>query len=102
MNRVCLNDFINHIEELAKVSDKSDYLQDSSGRYNKVTYLEDCINEAKRLIAYGESQIALENMLENLNEVSIQLDKDVVKLARQAFGMQTPPNIENLLSKLTE
>ena len=102
MNRDCLIKFIYHIEELAKVSDKSDYVQDSLGRYNKVTYLEDCIIEAKRLIAYGESQIALENMLENLYEVSIQLDKDVVDLARQAFGMQIPPNIENLLSKLTE
>lgn len=102
MNRIYLDKFIDQLVELARTSDKSDYVQDSLGRYNKVLFLEDLILQAKSLITYGENKIALENMLENLNEVSIRLDKNIVSLARQAFGEQISPNMENLLNALTK
>jgi len=102
MNSDYLEEFINQLKELMNVSNKKDYVQDGRGSYLKVIYLENLILEAKELIKYGECKIALENMLENLNEVSILLDKDIVNLARQSFGEQITMYMDELLKTLTE
>lgn len=57
-------EFINQIEELMRESDKEEYVLDEAGMYLKVLYLEHLISEARELIKYGESKIALENMVE--------------------------------------
>jgi len=100
MNKEFVEMFINQIEDLMRASDKKEYVQDEAGMYLKVPYLEHLISEARELIKYGESKIALENMLENLNEVSILLDESVVDLARQAFEVQVTTDMERLLNKL--
>jgi hypothetical protein len=102
MNRDFLDEFINQLEKIMEVSNKDEYVQDSKKSYLKIFYLENLIIEAKELIGYGEYVIALENMLENLNEVSILLDKYIVNLARQAFGEQITMYMEELLKKLTK
>lgn len=42
----------------------------------------------------------MENILENLNEVSISLDEKTITLARQAFDNQISTHMEELLSQL--
>jgi len=75
---------------------------DKAGVYSKGVILDDIIFEAQNLIKYGEYRIALENTLENLNEVSITLEKEIVELARQAFGQNITKEMELLLSLLTK
>lgn len=100
MNKDFVEMFINQIEDLMRASDKEEYVQDEAGMYLKVLYLEHLISEARELIKYGESKIALENMLENLNEVSISLDESVLELARRAFEDQATSYMEQLSNNL--
>lgn len=102
MNKEALEIFVNQIEKLSKINDKEDYVKDNSGIYLKSSFLENLVLDAKELIKYGEYEIALENILENLNEVSIVLDEKVVNLARQAFGEKITTYTEILLSSLTK
>lgn len=92
--------FIDKIEDLMEQSDEEEYIQDEAGTYLKSSYLRDLILETRRLTKYGEYKIALENMLENLSEVSIPLDKVTIELAYRAFDRQISSYIEHLLSKL--
>lgn len=100
MNKEYVEEFIDQIEKLMKVSGEEEYVQDEAGLYLKVPYLKDLILEARRLIKYGEYKIALENILENLNEVSISLDEKTITLARQAFDNQISTHMEELLSQI--
>ncbi len=84
-----LENFINYIEKLMLQCDETDYVQDSGGGcYLKREYMKHLICDARELIKYGEGTIALENLLENLNEVSICIDEEAVELAKQVFGSQ--------------
>lgn len=102
MNQEFTELFINQIEELIKASAKEESIHDETGTYSKVTYLEHLIVEARELMKYGESKIALENMLENLNEASILLDKSVIDFARQAFNGQVTRDLERLMNALVK
>lgn len=102
MNKEYVEMFIDQIEKLMKVSNEEEYVQDEAGVYLKIPYLKDLIFEARRLTKYGEYKIALENMLENLNEVSISLDKITIELAYRAFDNQISTYMEGLLNDLTK
>ena len=97
-----LENFINYIEKLMLQCDETDYVQDSGRCYLKSEYMKDLIYEARELIRYGERTIALENLLENLNEVSIYIDKEAVELAKRAFGSQLSEEKEKVLNSLVK
>lgn len=101
MNQEFLEQFIFQIEELKKMSDRNAVVNDEFGEYNKVTYIENVLSETRELVKHGEKRIALENLLENINEVGITLDTDTVTLARKAFGDNISPYIEGLLKAMT-
>lgn len=63
-----------------------EYVTDSRGCYPKDAYLKSIVAEAKELIKYGEVEIALENIFENLSEASIDIEKEAAQLLQQAFG----------------
>lgn len=86
MNKKYLNQFIQQIEVLARTCGSDELVGDEAGAYPKASYLDHVISDAKELIKYGEHRIALENILDNLQEVSIILDKRTYELARKAFG----------------
>lgn len=88
--------------ELMKASAKEESIHYEAGAHSKVTYLEHLIVEARELMKYGECKIALENMLENLNEASILLDKSVIDFARQAFNGQVTRDLERLMNGLVK
>ena len=103
MEAQSLDSFINYIEKLMLQCDETDYVQDSGGGcYLKSEYMKDLLYDARELIRYGESAIALENLLENLNEVSICIDEEAVELARQAFGSQLSEEKEKVLNSLVK
>jgi len=64
--------------------------------------LESFVFECKELIKYGEYMIALENLLDNLSEVSILLDNKTIDFARLAFGEQITEYHETLLKTLNK
>ena len=101
MNKEFLEQFILKIEELKEKSDRNAVVYDKFGQYNKVVYIENVVIETRELIKYGENRIALENMLENINEIRIALDIDTITLARKAFGENISPYIEELLKAMT-
>lgn len=102
MNKALLDEIVKHIEKLIKQSDESEYVKDARGSYLKVEYMSNLVAEAKGLIKYGEFEIALENMLENLSEVSIFIDEDTANLAKQAFGGKTSVGIEEIINSLVK
>lgn len=102
MNKEFLEQFIFRMEELNKASDKDATVRDRIGQYDKVAYMNNAILETKELIKHGESRIALENMLENLNEVGIVLDTDTIDLARKAFGENISAYNEDLLKSMCD
>lgn len=86
MNIEAASRFIEYIEESILRCEDGEYVTDRNGRYPKDTYLKSIVVEAKELMKYGETEIALENLLENLNEVSIGINKEAAQLVQQAFG----------------
>lgn len=101
MNQEYLEQFLLQIEELKGQSDRSAVVNDEFGEYNKVTYIENVLSETRELIKHREKRVALENLLENVNEVGITLDIDTITLARRAFGENISPYVEKLLRALT-
>lgn len=101
MNQEFLEQFLFQIEELKGQSDRSAVVNDEFGEYDKVTYIENVLSETRELIKHREKRIALENLLENINEVGIALDADTITLARKAFGENISPYNEELLKALT-
>lgn len=102
MNRELLEEFVNHLEKLIEQSDKSEHVQDAKGTYLKADYMSNLVSEARDLIKYGELEIALENMLENLSEVSIFVDEETANIARQAFGRKISIGIEKIIRSLVK
>lgn len=101
MNKEYVDEFIKELEKRSKVCDSDKYVNDKAGAYLESAVLEDLILEAKELIQYGELEVALENILENLHELSISLDTKIIDLARRAFGKKVRTEIEQLLDVLT-
>lgn len=102
MNRELLEEFLNHLEKLIRQSDESEYVRDAKGSYSKVEYMSNMVAEARELIKYGELEIAFENLLENLSEVSIYIDEEAANLARQAFGSKISVEIQKIISSLVK
>lgn len=102
MNKALLDEILKHIEKLIKQSDESEYVKDARGSYSKVEYINNLVAEAKELIKYGEFEIALENMLENLNEVSIFIDEETANLARLAFGSKISVEMQKIINSLVK
>lgn len=101
MKKEFLEQFLFQMEELKRKSDGNAVVYDEVGFYNKVVYIENVIVEARELIKHGEKRIALENMLQNINEAGITLDADTIALARKAFGEIVSPDMEKLLDAMT-
>lgn len=99
MNIEAVDKFIEYIEDMIFLS-KGEHVRDSRGCYPKDEYIKSIVTEAKELIKYGETAIALENILENLSEVSIGIDNEAAKLVKQAFGEKYSNRIERILSSL--
>lgn len=99
MNKEAIERFIEYMENMILLCEK-EYVRDSRGCYLKDEYLKGIVTEAKRLIKYGEAEIALENILENLSEVSIDIDQEAANLVKQAFGEKYSNRIERMLSSL--
>lgn len=95
MDSAILNEFIDYIE-------KQMYVQDKSGIYQKDLYVKNIIFEAKELIRYGERVIALENMLDNLCEISFPIDANGIYLIRKVFIGTVPERIEKILNRFME
>ena len=102
MNKALLDEIVKHIEKLINQSDESEYVKDARGSYLKVEYMSNLVAEAKGLIKYGEFEIALENMLENLSEVSIFIDEETANLARQAFGSKISVKMQKIINSLVK
>jgi len=88
MNVEYLERFISEIEELGKVNSNS--------------FLEMVVSYANSFIKYGEYEIALDNTLDNLYEESIFLDKEMISLARQAYGKTITSEQELVLQMFTK
>ncbi len=93
-----LSDFITKIEEMYEACNSEKMVRDAAGIYSAKSILGHLIADAKELMKYGEYQIALENLLENLSEVSFPLDRETVDLARRAFGENFSFYHQSLLS----
>lgn len=101
MNKFFLEAFIAQIESIQISCNPYERVKDERGEYSKSFYLENLVKEAKELIKHGEYKVSLENLLENLYEVSIYLDESVINLAFKAFGNQISPEIVLLINELT-
>lgn len=98
MDSILLNELINYIEKQADTANGHNYVQDDRGSYQKERYLKNVISETKELRKYGEDMIALENVLDNLYEVSFLVDAHMAELIRKIFQGYIPEWIENILN----
>ena len=99
MSIEAVDKFIEYIEDMILLCEE-EFVRDSRGCYPKDEYIKSIVAEAKDLIKYGEAAIAIENILENLSEVSISIDKEAAKLVKQAFGEKFSNKIEKILNSL--
>ena len=65
-------------------------------------YIKKIISETKELIKYEEGIIAIENLLDNLCEVSLSVDAHTIALIHKAFDEKVPERIERSLDSLTK
>lgn len=101
MERILLNKFVDYVEKQIMSSNEQEYIQDNRGIYPKDLYIKNVISETKELMRYGEEVIAIENMLENLNEVSFSVDGYGIELIQKAFDGKVPKRIEKILNSFT-
>lgn len=101
MDSNLLNEFIDYVEKQIKQTNKQMYVQDDKGIYQTDLYVENIISEARKLIKYGEGMIAIENMLDNLCEVSFFIDAHAIELIQKAFNGIVPERIETILKSFT-
>ena len=100
MKKELCDEFINQLENLSKTVSREDFIKDRFGTHSKAHVLEYYVLQARRLTKYGEYTIVLEDLLSNLDEVSITLDERTIDIARQAFGEKITEEIELLLKSL--
>ena len=71
-------------------------------RNKKVESVDLLIEESRELIKFNEWGLALENLLENLNEMEYKLDNKEIDLVQNALvTMEIDPKDWNILQKLT-
>ena len=102
MDSTLLNEFIDYVEKQLGQINKQDNIHDGRGTYQKDLYVDNIISETKELIKYGETVIALENMFDNLCEVSLFIDAHAINLIRRAFNDMVPERIETSLNNFME
>ena len=100
-NMIFFSEFINQLEHLCANTNNKDYIEDRLGKHSKILVIKNFIAEARKLIEHGEYHIALENLLLNLDEVSIKLDKKAIESARMALGKRLSIENEELLKNLS-
>lgn len=100
MNTKSLFDFITKLEEMCKACNSEDVVRDFSGTCSKSAVLSQLISDARELIQYGEYQIALENLLDNLTEYELKLDAQTLDFAVRAFENNIPMYSKNALAAL--
>jgi len=100
MNKELCDEFINQIENLSKTINSEEFIKDRFGTHSKAHILEYYVLQARRLIKYGEYTIILEDLLSNLDEISVTLDERTINIARQAFGERITEEMELLLECL--
>ena len=86
MNKKYCTEFIRQIESLSRECGSNELVSDGAGFYPKSSYLAHLVSDARELMRVGEDRIALENLLDNLQEAAIVLDEKTWALARRAFG----------------
>lgn len=97
MDKSLLNGLLDHIEMQLKLNNKQEQVEDGKGSYQTNDYIDNVISETKELIKYNEVVIALENMLENLNEVSLCINDHARELIYDVFEGKIPERVEKLL-----
>ena len=97
MDRSLLYGLLDHIEMQLRLNNEQEQVEDGKGSYQTNNYIDNVIFETKELIEYNEVVIALENMLENLYEVSLCIDDHVRELIYDIFVGLIPESIEKLL-----
>lgn len=102
MDNTLLNEFIDYVEKQLGQTNKQEYICDGRGTYQKDLYVDNIISETRELIKYGETVIALENMLDNLCEVSLFIDAHAINLIRRTFNGMVPERIETILNSFME
>ncbi len=100
MDRKLLNEFVDYVEKQTGLLNPQTYVQDEQGVYQKDLYIKNVIADAKELIGYGEGVIAIENMLDNLYEVSLTINTNAIELLRKAFDEKVPDRIEETLNAM--
>lgn len=81
--------FIDRLEQVAQAEDtrtKALSFQLIDKVVSMKDYLDHLIKDARYYLEYGEWLIALENTVSNLYETDIKLDKDILDIAKKAFG----------------
>ena len=97
MDRSLLYGLLDHIEMQLRLNNEQEQVEDGKGSYQTNDYIDNVISETKELIKYNDVVIALENMLENLNEVSLYIDDHARELIYDIFEGEIPERVENLL-----
>jgi proline dehydrogenase len=81
--------FIDRLEQLAQ-GEEAKTKAVSYQLINKVVpmknFLDSLVKDARHYLHYGDWLIALENTISNMYETDIKLDKDILDIARKAFG----------------
>ncbi len=73
------------VDEMSFV-EADDKRAENKTKESMANMLKEALDEAKELSSYGESKIALENLLENLIEIGLFLSPEQIILADRAFG----------------
>jgi len=89
MNKKLTTQFIDCLEKVAE-SEEAKTKALSFQLITKVVpmneYLDFLVKDARYYLEFNEWLIALENTVSNLYETDIKLDKDILDIARKAFG----------------
>lgn len=77
--------FIDAIEGWAGNIPANEEVNDTVASYNKKSYIENIVKEARQLVEYNEWLVGLEIALSNLHEVGIKLSEEILQYAENAL-----------------
>ncbi len=72
------------------------FIAKMSSKFDNVDIVKEFLLDAEELAKYGEKQVALENLLENLLENEIYISSELIDLAEEAFS-DNPTDYDNEL-----